>query len=330
MKNFLFSVATIFATNFAFSQIVNEEVNFDNFISSSNNDLSQRFIFGAYSTPNFISQINYGGITGGALVPPNSVTLNDFILYCSTYKNVIDNVMETSISFKYNSALINPNSHNNILEISLRGDLYQYPVAFNLDKNFLRINVFNNYMPPKNLQNLIDGHWYKVVTQYKPIGGSFGDQAFVKVEIFDTGMTGNTNPQSIGSLEGNVYDVQLITKSTYFGVRLTATKWGGAEYLDNFIFSGDKFSNYCGQMSITESKEKNKLSIFPIPANKILNIINPKNGANKIEIFDINGKLVLNKNFANSENKISIDVENLPKGIYIYKVGELSTKFIKN
>lgn len=96
----------------------------------------------------------------------------------------------------------------------------------------------------------------------------------------------------------------------------------------------DQFDIYSLPTSSLTSKEiqqgKNKLSAFPIPTNKILNIVNPQNGANKIQIFDISGKLVLNKGFANSENKISVDVENLPKGIYIYKVGELSSKFIKN
>lgn len=329
MKKHLFFLVTIFSANFLLSQIVNEEVTFDNYISSSNNDLSQKFIFGAYSTPNFISQINYGGITGGALVPPNSVTLNDFILYCSTYKNVLNNIMETSISFKYNSTLINPNVQNNILEIALRGDLYQYPIAFNLDKNYLRINVYNNYMAPKNLQNLIDGHWYKIVTQYKPIGGDFGDQGFVKAEVFDIGTAGDATPQSIGSLEGNIYDLQLITKSSYFGVRISSTKWGGAEYLDNFKFNGSKFSNYCGQMSTIEYNEKNVLSAFPIPASKTLTIVNPRNGANKIEVFDTIGKLVLNKTFTNSEDKISLNIENLPRGTYIYRVGEHSSKFIK-
>lgn len=83
-------------------------------------------------------------------------------------------------------------------------------------------------------------------------------------------------------------------------------------------------------LTTKEIQRKNKLSAFPIPTNKILTIINPQNGENKIEVFDTSGKLVLNKIFTDSENKISVDVENLPKGIYIYKVGELSSKFIKN
>ena len=79
-----------------------------------------------------------------------------------------------------------------------------------------------------------------------------------------------------------------------------------------------------------EIQSHNKLSAFPIPTNKILNIINPQNGVNKIEIYDTTGKQILVKMFNSSDNKISIDVENLPKGNYIYKIGDLNSKFIKN
>lgn len=83
-------------------------------------------------------------------------------------------------------------------------------------------------------------------------------------------------------------------------------------------------------LATKEIQSKNKLSAFPIPTNKILNVINPKNGVNKIEVYDASGKIVMNKNFGSSENTISLDVENLSKGIYVYKVGDLSSKFIKN
>ncbi|ANF49312.1 hypothetical protein A0O34_16785 [Chryseobacterium glaciei] len=83
-------------------------------------------------------------------------------------------------------------------------------------------------------------------------------------------------------------------------------------------------------LAAKEVQSQGKLSAFPIPTNKILNIINPDNGANKVQIYDASGKLVMNKTFSSNENKISIDVEALTKGIYIYKIGELSSKFIKN
>ena len=83
-------------------------------------------------------------------------------------------------------------------------------------------------------------------------------------------------------------------------------------------------------LAAKEIQTKNKLSAFPIPTDKTLTIFNPSNGSNKVEVFDTSGKLIINKSFGNSERKISLDVENLPKGIYIYKVGDLSSKFIKN
>ncbi len=83
-------------------------------------------------------------------------------------------------------------------------------------------------------------------------------------------------------------------------------------------------------LSAKEVQSKSKLSAFPIPTNKILNIMNPTNGSNMINVYDISGKLVLNKAFSNSDNNITIDVENLPKGTYIYKIGDTSSKFIKN
>lgn len=83
-------------------------------------------------------------------------------------------------------------------------------------------------------------------------------------------------------------------------------------------------------LAAKEAQFKDKLSAFPIPTNKILHIINPENGANKIQIYDTSGKLVMNKSFSSNEDKIVIDVESLTKGIYIYKIGELSSKFITN
>lgn len=70
-------------------------------------------------------------------------------------------------------------------------------------------------------------------------------------------------------------------------------------------------------LAAKEIQAGSKLSAFPVPTNKILNVMNP-------------GKLVTNKSFSASEGKISINVENLPKGTYVYKIGNLSSKFTKN
>jgi len=83
-------------------------------------------------------------------------------------------------------------------------------------------------------------------------------------------------------------------------------------------------------LALKEINTKNKLSAYPIPTNNILNISNPENGANKIEVYDTSGKMIITKSFENYENTISLDVENLTEGIYIYKIGNLSSKFTKN
>ena len=83
-------------------------------------------------------------------------------------------------------------------------------------------------------------------------------------------------------------------------------------------------------LTTKEITDKNKLTAFPIPTNKILNIVNPNNGNNSLQVYDENGKIVINKVFTNSEKTISLDVEFLPKGIYIYKIGNINSKFLKN
>ena len=83
-------------------------------------------------------------------------------------------------------------------------------------------------------------------------------------------------------------------------------------------------------LTTKEITDKNKLTAFPIPTNKILNIVNPNNGNNSLQVYDENGKIVINKLFTNSEKTISLDVEFLPKGIYIYKIGNINSKFLKN
>ena len=325
MKKTLLSIATMFFVNIALAQVVNEQVNFDNYISPTDNDLANKF---SLNNPNFFTQSNSGGITGGVIIPPNYLSWgNDVVRYCSTYKNELNTLMETSISFKYNSALINPNAQERLAVIWLEGN-DNHSIGFYLNRNILSVTAYN-YAQSSNLSTLINGHWYKMATQYKSIGGNFGDQAYAKVEIFDLGMDGNGNPTSVGIHEANIYDAQLVN-NTHFVIELAGAKWGGSEFLDNFTFSGKKFSNICNPLSTENINKEIKLSAYPIPTNKILNILNPKNGASKIEIFDTNGKLILNKGIVNSENTISLDVTNLPKGIYIYKIGDSRSKFIKN
>lgn len=104
--------------------------------------------------------------------------------------------------------------------------------------------------------------------------------------------------------------------------------------VNNRINSSDnQYDVYSLPTSVLTSKEihtSKKLSAFPIPTSKTLTILNPKNGSMNVVVYDVAGKIVLSSPFSISENKIILNVENLPKGTYIYKIGNISSKFIKN
>lgn len=79
-----------------------------------------------------------------------------------------------------------------------------------------------------------------------------------------------------------------------------------------------------------QTQKQNKLSAFPVPTQKILNIINPGNGGNNVQIYDMSGKKLLQKTFNSNEKSISIDVESFKTGVYLYTIGAQSSKFMKN
>lgn len=103
---------------------------------------------------------------------------------------------------------------------------------------------------------------------------------------------------------------------------------------DNNYSEEKKFEIYSlptnSSLSINEINNLNKeIKGFPNPTKSMFQIENPKNGAKKIEIFDINGKKVISQKIDNSKNNIEINVKNITNGIYIYRIGNFSSKLIK-
>ena len=69
------------------------------------------------------------------------------------------------------------------------------------------------------------------------------------------------------------------------------------------------------------------IKIYPNPTNNIINIegLN-KNENNTIQIFDVQGKLVITKTI---NEKGTIDLSELNKGVYVIKIGELAQRIVK-
>lgn len=69
-------------------------------------------------------------------------------------------------------------------------------------------------------------------------------------------------------------------------------------------------------------EEINELSVYPNPANEYLNISNPSNASDlKIEMLDMNGRLVLNdNNILKNVSEATLDIEKLERGVYTLRI----------
>ena len=111
---------------------------------------------------------------------------------------------------------------------------------------------------------------------------------------------------------------------------------------ENAIYAVDSFLNYRPYKIITDLDNflhiaQNQItadfSIFPNPATNFLNIIvsNTQRGLIRIDIFDLQGRTVYSDIVFcdEDENIFTIDIQNLPQGTYIVKVGEKTQKVVK-
>lgn len=77
---------------------------------------------------------------------------------------------------------------------------------------------------------------------------------------------------------------------------------------------------------------KNISLAFPNPANDIINISNKlsNNENSTLEVFNIEGKKILEQKVINNNEPIKLDISSFSNGIYIYKLNDETNKFIKN
>ena len=124
--------------------------------------------------------------------------------------------------------------------------------------------------------------------------------------------------------------------TTTFGTNTTNESFDMTIQSDDKIiavgYSGNDFAlaRYNGNtLSVNEFDLNNQITLYPNPVKKQLNIelLNNQSNIDTYNIFDINGRIILNGNLSNGLNQIN--VENLSKGIYILNAENINKKFIK-
>ena len=122
----------------------------------------------------------------------------------------------------------------------------------------------------------------------------------------------------------------LIVKTLSNNYKLITQK---ATYASNIYTTTKDVYALTGSLSVNQSKALSKsLVAYPNPVKDVLNITNPsdKTADTNLKVYSVSGKLVLQKNIAdNNEDFIKLDVSGLQSGVYVYKINEVSNKFIK-
>ena len=131
--------------------------------------------------------------------------------------------------------------------------------------------------------------------------------------------------------QGGGYYYPLLHKDDENASAFMATNAGNAKAKNWKVNYGETDSEIettgtydCNGLSIEEGDAMG-IALYPNPAKTMLNI---ENAIGNVQIFDITGRMLIN--VENKEtNLLQINVSNLSKGMYFVKVGNYTTKFVK-
>ena len=130
--------------------------------------------------------------------------------------------------------------------------------------------------------------------------------------------------------------------TTYAQTTITTNyEYDNLNRLIKVVYTGDKEKNYVYDdlgnriglniktLSINSETLKNTITVYPNPTKSVLNIKLPKNVISKevvIKLYNINGKILKNHNTTIKDSSAIINVEKLPKGVYLlHLIGDNKT-----
>ncbi|MBC8884025.1 T9SS type A sorting domain-containing protein [Flavobacterium piscinae] len=118
------------------------------------------------------------------------------------------------------------------------------------------------------------------------------------------------------NVRNEAFDMVIQTDDKIIAVGYTGNDIALARYNGNTLSTGEFDLNY-------------KITLYPNPTKEVVNIDLQNNLSDQEEfkIFDINGRTILNGKVSNGLNQIN--VESLAKGLYIFNLGNINQKFIK-
>lgn len=118
------------------------------------------------------------------------------------------------------------------------------------------------------------------------------------------------------------------TAGSAFGISLSGAN--GSLTISSEYGEGDFYN----EVGIEEDRLvlEDGISIYPNPTDYFVNIIGNVEtfeGDKSVEIYDAGGRLVLSRQITTFAPEITIDVSQVPQGVYIIRIGNESVKMIK-
>lgn len=118
---------------------------------------------------------------------------------------------------------------------------------------------------------------------------------------FDAYFDFNANERPIGAATSNTVTANIGSNATVLG------------QINNFGTTTQNSDN--PTLRVRSFDKTNNLQIYPNPASDQVNILLPSNSSGKVSIYDVSGKLILQKIVAD-QNEVNINTSNLTTGIY--------------
>jgi hypothetical protein len=271
-----------------------ESVLFDNYTSPVNNDLKNKFT-GNYT----FSQVNSGGITGGAIALTGNYEVTNYNLQgWAIFKDTFDinaqNIIAT-LCFKYvpttnqsyipatikiQTVGVDPSSMSEFLNI-----YYEYDGT---NAGSLNVSSISHTSSTAINDDLITGHWYKLeVGTQKNLPGGPTEVGF-SASLQDIGIAG-ADSQVVATMTDEFNLSDFYNQNYDIMVGITGNLSGGASYLDNFYVDGTPTG---GQTGIKETGIHDNISM-PTLVNNVLPVtINGLTESVSYIISDVSGKVI--------------------------------------
>jgi hypothetical protein len=205
---------------------------------------------------------------------------------------------------------------------------------FTLDKSTATLNFFNSSHTLFNTVTipLAQGYTLDYVTTVNDI--LFNSDTFIEFIAFSQSGTTRratlVNENGVVLQEfGNKQEANIIKVGASYKM---ITMREPFEIPGATDFQFDVYSLPGTTLNVTSKTiDENLFFGYPNPTQNIISITNNlQNGQNGIlEIFDVNGKKLLEKNVKGENTEINIDVTEFANGVYIYKLNGQTNRFVK-